>query len=396
MLKFSERVLEMEASPIRKLAPLAAEAKKRGRKIYHLNIGQPDIHTPDLFFNAVRSFDPKVLAYMDSQGIPDLINSFRQYYKTWKINFDEDDIIITNGGSEAVLFAIMATTDYGDNILAPEPFYANYNTFSNMVGINTASFITKAEEGFHLPSKEVIEKSISPRTKAIILSNPGNPTGVVYTREEMNIIAELAIEHDLFIISDEVYREFVYDGLEYTSFMHIPEIQDRVILIDSISKRYSACGARIGIIASKNKELMQLVLKLAQSRLCVSTLDQIGAAALIDTPREYFEEVNKEYKTRRDVVFNCLNEIPGVVCKKPTGAFYIIAKLPVKNAEDYVKFLLTDFHINNETVMLAPAEGFYSTPGLGKDEVRISYCLKTEDLIKAMNIIAKGLEAYEK
>lgn len=396
MIKFSERIQKMQASPIRKLAPMAAAAKKKGKKVYHLNIGQPDIETPDVFFEAIRKFKPEVLSYLDSQGLPDTINSFRRYYKSWNIDFDENEMIITNGGSEAILFSMLAVTDEGDNILVPEPFYTNYNAFASIAGINVVSFLTKAEEGFHLPSKEVIEKSINSKTKAILLSNPGNPTGVVYTKEEMNTIAEIALEHDLFIIADEVYREFVYDGLEYTSFMHMPEIQDRIILVDSISKRYSACGARIGLIASKNKDLYPLLLKLAQSRLCADTINQIGAAALINTPKEYIEKVNKEYQYRRDVVFNALKAIPGVICEKPTGAFYVVAKLPVANAEDFVKFLLNDFDVDNETVMLAPAEGFYATPGLGRDEVRISYCLKAEDLKKAMNILAKGLEAYKK
>lgn len=395
MIKFSERIQKMQASPIRKLAPMAAAAKKKGKKVYHLNIGQPDIETPDVFFEAIRKFKPEVLSYLDSQGLPDTINSFRRYYKSWNIDFDENEMIITNGGSEAILFSMLAVTDEGDNILVPEPFYTNYNAFASIAGINVVSFLTKAEEGFHLPSKEVIEKSINSKTKAILLSNPGNPTGVVYTKEEMNTIAEIALEHDLFIIADEVYREFVYDGLKYTSFMHMPEIQDRIILVDSISKRYSACGARIGLIASKNKDLYPLLLKLAQSRLCADTINQIGAAALINTPKEYIEKVNKEYQYRRDVVFNALKAIPGVVCEKPTGAFYVVAKLPVENAEDFVKFLLNDFDVDNETVMLAPAEGFYATPGLGRDEVRISYCLKAEDLKKAMNILAKGLEAYK-
>lgn len=394
MLKFSERALNMQASPIRKLAPLAAKAKKNGRKVYHLNIGQPDIVTPQLFFDSIKNYDPKVLKYMDSQGIPELIDSFRKYYSSWGINYDEDEIIITNGGSEAVLFAILAVADHGDNILVPEPFYTNYNAFSTIAGVDVVSFLTKAEEGFHLPAKEVIEKSINKKTRAILLSNPGNPTGVVYSKEEMDTIAKIALEHDLFIIADEVYREFVYDGLKYTSFMHIPEIVDRVILIDSVSKRYSACGARIGLVASKNKELMPLFLKLAQSRLCISTIDQVGASALIDTPKEYFIEVNKEYQARRDLVYNALKDIPGVICEKPTGAFYVIVKLPVADAEDFVKFLLTDYHVNNETVMLAPAEGFYSTPGLGRDEIRISYCLNCDDLEKAMNIFATGLQEY--
>jgi aspartate aminotransferase len=396
MLKFSERAINMQASPIRKLAPLAAAAKKKGKKVYHLNIGQPDIKTPKLFFEAIKNFDDKVLRYMDSQGLPGTIDSFRKYYERWNISFDEEDIIITNGGSEALIFAIMAVADHGDEVVIPEPFYTNYNAFASIAGVKVSSFLTLAEEGFHLPDKKEIEKSINSRTKAILLSNPGNPTGVVYSRQELDVIAEIALEHDLFIIADEVYREFVYDGLKYTSFMHIPGIEDRVILIDSVSKRYSACGARVGIVASKNKELMPLILKLAQSRLCVATLDQIGAAELINTPPEYFKEVHAEYQQRRVVVYNSLKKMSGVICEKPTGAFYVVVKLPVDNAENFVRFLLTDFDIDNETVMLAPAEGFYATPGLGRNEVRISYCLNCEDLNKAMNIFAKGLEEFKK
>lgn len=394
MLKFSERIISMQNSPIRKLAPLAAQAKKNGKKVYHLNIGQPDIETPDFFFDAVKGFNSKILKYVDSQGIPELIGSFIEYYKGWDINFDEEDIIITNGGSEAVLFAIYGAANHGDSILVPEPYYANYNALSSIAGVDIVSFLTKAEDGFHLPSKEVIKESISETTKAILLSNPGNPTGVVYTKEEINLIAQVAKEHDLFIIADEAYREFIYDSLSYTSFMHIPEINDRVILIDSVSKRYSACGARIGIIASKNKKLMELMLKMAESRLSVATLDQVGAAALFNTPKEYLDKVNKKYKARRDVVYDALKNIPGVICQKPSGAFYFFVKLPVENSEDFVRFLLTDFHIDNETVMLAPAEGFYKTPGLGRDEIRISYCLKSDDLKKAINILSKGLEAF--
>lgn len=394
MLEFSKRAINIQASPIRKLSPLAAEAKAKGKKVYHLNIGQPDIKTPEYFFNAVKGFDQKVLRYVDSQGVPETIESFRKYYKSWGIDFDGKDIIITNGGSEAVMFSIMAVADYGDEILIPEPFYANYNSFSSIAGVKVVTFQTKAEEGFHLPPEETIEKYISPKTKAILFSNPGNPTGVVYTRKEMDIIADLAKKHDLFIIADEVYREFVYDGLKYTSFMQIPGIDDRVILIDSVSKRYSACGARIGLITSHNKGLMPLILKFAQSRLCVSTMDQIGAAALINTPKEYFAEVAKEYEHRRDVVYDALKEISGVVCEKPTGAFYFVVKLPVEDAEDFVKYLLTEFDVNNETVMLAPAAGFYATAGLGKDEVRISYCIDAEELKKAMAILEKGLASY--
>lgn len=396
MPNISNRVMDMQASPIRKLTPLADNAKKEGKKVYHLNIGQPDIHTPELFYEAMRNFKDPVLKYTDSAGIPELKNSFIKYYKNWNIHLENNDILITNGGSEALLFALMSVADSGDNLIIPEPFYTNYNSFSQIAGVKVSPFLTKAEEGFHLPEEKEIVKSINDKTRAILVSNPGNPTGVVYTKDEIDLIIKIAKEHDLYIIADEVYREFVYDGLEYTSFMNIKGIEDRVILIDSISKRYSACGARIGIIASKNRELMVNVLKLCQSRLCVPTIEQVAAANLIDTPDKYFEETKREYQARRDVVFNALREMPGVICEKPKGAFYVIAKLPVKDAEDYVKWLLTDFSVNNETVMLAPAAGFYATEGLGIDEVRISYCINCDDLTKAMNIVKLGLQEYNK
>ncbi|KPU28142.1 aspartate aminotransferase [Caloranaerobacter sp. TR13] len=395
-MELSKRILSMQESPIRKLVPIAEKAKKNGKKVYHLNIGQPDIETPDSFFKAIRSFDQKVLAYTNSRGIPELIKSFINYYKKYDIYFEEDEILITNGGSEALLFALLAICDYGDEILVPEPFYTNYNGFGNSAGIKVNPITTRAEDGFHLPKKEVIVSLITDKTKAILLSNPGNPTGVIYTPEEINMIRDIAKENDLFIIADEVYREFVYDDFEYISFAHLDDIKDRVIIIDSVSKRYSACGARIGSIASKNKELIRQVLKLCQSRLCVATIEQIGASKLVNVPDNYFEGVVEEYRKRRDVVYEALSTMEGVLCRKPHGAFYVIAKLPVENAEDFVKWLLSDFDVNNETVMVAPAEGFYATEGLGKDEIRISYVLNENDLKKAMNILKEGLIEYKK
>lgn len=395
-MELSRRILSMQESPIRKLVPIAEEAKRKGKKVYHLNIGQPDIETPDSFFKAIKNFDQKVLAYTNSQGIPELIKSFIDYYRKYDIHFEEDEILITNGGSEALLFALLAICDYGDEILVPEPFYTNYNGFGNSAGVKVIPITTRAEEGFHLPKKETILSLITDRTKAILLSNPGNPTGVIYTLEEVNMIRDIAKENDLFIIADEVYREFVYDGYKYISFAYLEDIKDRVIIIDSVSKRYSACGARIGSIASKNKELIRQVLKLCQSRLCVATIEQIGASELVNVPDNYFQEVVEEYRKRRDVVYEALSNMEGVICKKPHGAFYVIAKLPVENAEDFVKWLLSDFDVNNETVMVAPAEGFYATEGLGKDEIRISYVLNENDLKKAMNILKEGLIEYKK
>lgn len=393
-MRYSERIATMQSSPIRKLAPIASSAKAKGIKIYHLNIGQPDIKTPKVFFEAVKNFNNEVLEYAVSPGLPELISSLQQYYTTYNMDFESDEILVTNGGSEALLFALMATCDPKDNILVPEPFYSNYNGFSQSINVNITPITTKAEEGFHLPSKEKIQSLITSKTRAILISNPGNPTGTVYTKKELYMISKIAKENDLWIISDEVYREFVYDGLEYTSFGNIKEVEDRVIIIDSVSKRYSACGARIGSIASKDKTLIAEILKLCQGRLCVSTLDQVGSVELYNTPSSYFTEVNNEYKNRRDVLYNELIKVEGVICKKPAGAFYIVAKLPIENAEDFVIWMLTDFNKDGETVMACPAEDFYATPGLGRDEIRLAYVLKEDDLHKAAIILKEGLEKY--
>lgn len=393
-MRYSERITTMQSSPIRKLAPIASSAKAKGIKIYHLNIGQPDIKTPKVFFEAVKNFNNEVLEYAVSPGLPELISSLQQYYTTYNMDFESDEILVTNGGSEALLFALMATCDPKDNILVPEPFYSNYNGFSQSINVNITPITTKAEEGFHLPSKEKIQSLITSKTMAILISNPGNPTGTVYTKKELYMISEIAKENNLWIISDEVYREFVYDGLEYTSFGNIKEVEDRVIIIDSVSKRYSACGARIGSIASKDKTLIAEILKLCQGRLCVSTLDQVGSVELYNTPSSYFTEVNNEYKNRRDVLYNELIKVKGVICKKPAGAFYIVAKLPIENAEDFVIWMLTDFNKDGETVMACPAEDFYATPGLGRDEIRLAYVLKEDDLHKAAIILKEGLEKY--
>ncbi len=391
---FSERIENLESSPIRKLIPYSDQAKANGNKVYHLNIGQPDIKTPKEYYEALKNFDDDVLSYASSQGVPELIDSFVKYFEKHDMHFSKNEMIITNGGSEALLFALLSICDNGDSVLIPEPFYTNYYSFLNIAGVNVTPITTKAEEGFNLPSKEEIIKLINPKTKGFLLSNPGNPTGKVYSREEVELIKDIALENDLFIISDEVYKEFTYDGLKFTSFAHFKEVEDRVILIDSISKRYSACGARIGCIATKNKELYPHLLKLGQSRLSVATVEQVAAANLINVPDSYMEEIIVEYTKRRDLVYNSLQDMDGVICKKPLGAFYVIAKLPVENAEDFVIWLLTDFNIDKETVMLTPAEKFYGTKGLGKDEVRISYCLNLQSLTKAMHILKEGLKAY--
>lgn len=394
-MKFSNRVGSMQASPVRKLVPFANAAKKEGVKVYHLNIGQPDIKTPDGFMNAIRAFDQDVLKYADSVGSDELIEAMINYYKEYDIHFEPGELLITNGGSEALLFCMLSLCDYGDNILVPEPFYTNYNGFATCVDVKIKPITTKAENGFHLPSKEEILSRVDDKTRAILLSNPGNPTGAVYTREEMEMLAEVAIEKNLWIIADEVYREFVYDGLKYTSFGNLENVQDRVIIVDSVSKRYSACGARIGSLASKNKDFIAQVLKLCQGRLCVPTLEMIGAAELYRTPKSYLAEVNAEYCKRRDVLYNEIMKIDGLVCEKPTGAFYIEAKLPVENAEDFVIFMLNEFRHNGATTMATPSEGFYATPGLGRDEVRLAYILKEEDLKAAAECLKLGLEAYK-
>lgn len=395
-MEVSERIKKMQFSPIRKLAPYSDEAESRGVKVYHLNIGQPDILTPGTFMDGIKNYKDKVLKYASSTGINQLIESFIKYYKEWNLEFDKSEMLITNGGSEAVLFAVMAIADAGDNILIPEPFYTNYNSFLELASVKINPFITKAEEGFHLPKKDVILNKINDKTKAIIITNPGNPTGTVFTYDEIEMLCQIALEKNLYIISDEVYREFVYDNLKYTSPLFFENVRDRVILIDSISKRYSACGARIGLLASKNREVINQALKICQSRLCVATIEQIAAANLINTDKEYFVKVKKEYENRRNIMYNGLREIPGVICEKPSGAFYIVAKLPIKDAEDFSKWLLTDFSYNNETVMVAPAGGFYATKGLGADEIRISYCLKEEDLKASIKLLKLGLEEYKK
>lgn len=393
-MKLSNRVQNMGFSPVRKLAPFADEAKRKGVKVIHLQIGQPDIETPETFYQGIENFKEKVLKYANSQGIDDLIDSFIEYYKEWNIDFKRNEIMVTNGGSEALLFAMMATCDPGDEIILPEPFYTNYNSFFDLSGVNRVPFLTKAEEGFHLPIKEEIVSKITSKTRAILISNPGNPTGVVYTYDELRMLGDIAKEYGLYLISDEVYREFVYDNLKFTSALYMEDILDRIILVDSISKRYSACGARIGSIASKNPELMHQMLKLCQSRLCSPTIEQFAAANLINTPKQYFDEVKAEYEKRRNILYDALNSIPGVVCRKPSGAFYVVVKLPVDNAEKFAKWLLTDYSYENKTVMVAPAEGFYATPGLGIDEIRISYCLNSNDLSDAMVILANALKVY--
>ncbi len=393
-MELSKRIMDMQESPVRKLVPIATRVKKEGKKVFHLNIGQPDIETPKVFMEAINNYDTRVIKYSFSQGEPTLINSIREYFKRDGIIFDQDEVLITNGGSEALTFTTIAICNPGDEFLVPEPFYTNYNGFTGEVNVNIKPITTLAKDGFHLPSKSEIVKLITPKTKAILFSNPGNPTGTILRLDEMEMLAEIAIEHDLYIISDEVYRGFAFDGLEGISMGSIKSVQDRTIIIESVSKRYSACGARIGSIQSKNKELMKNILKLCQARLCVATLEQVGAAELYKLDDEYTAMIKDEYQDRRDIVYSTLQEIPGIVCEKPSGAFYVVVKLPVDDAEKFTIWMLEKFEIDGETIMLAPAEGFYATPGLGKDEVRIAYVLNAKDMERAMYILKKGLEKY--
>ena len=393
-MELSNRIKKLQESPVRKLVPIATKVKKKGKKVYHLNIGQPDIETPKVFMEAINKFDTSIIRYSLSQGEPVLINAIRDYFARDGIIFDEDEILITNGGSEALTFTTIAICDPGDEILVPEPFYTNYNGFTGEVNVSIKPITTKAEEGFHLPPKADIVKLITPKTKAILFSNPGNPTGTIFRIDELEMIAEIAKEHNLYVISDEVYRGFAYDGLKGISMGSIKGVSDRVIVIESVSKRYSACGARIGSVCSKNKELIKNILKLCQARLCVATLEQIGSAELYKLSEEYTTSIKEEYQARRDIVFETLSKIPGVVCEKPTGAFYVIVKIPVKNAEEFVIWMLEEFEEDGETIMMAPAEGFYATEGLGVDEVRIAYVLNTKDMERSMYLLKRGLEVY--
>ncbi|MBN2830159.1 MAG: pyridoxal phosphate-dependent aminotransferase [Candidatus Cloacimonetes bacterium] len=393
-MKISERVQMMQASPIRKLMPYANSAKEKGIHVYHLNIGQPDIETPKEMIDVYHNFSEKVLAYGPSQGLECYRENLVKYYAGHNIKLATSDIIVTTAGSEAIVFALTAVCNVGDEVLIPEPFYTNYNGFADMAGVHIKPIPTKVENGFALPEKEEIVKLLTSKTRAIMICNPGNPTGKVYSKEEVEMVASIAKEHDIFVISDEVYREFVYDGYEATSILHIPGIEDRAVMVDSVSKRYSACGARIGCIVSLNKELMAAVLKLGQARLCPPTIDQLAASACVNLPQSYFEKVNVEYKKRRDLVFNELEKIEGIVCRKPEGAFYIVAKLPVPDAEEFVIWLLNDYHVENATVMVAPAAGFYATKGAGLSEVRFAYILNENDLKKAMFIFRTGLKKF--
>jgi aspartate aminotransferase len=386
----------MPESPIRKLVPFADIAKKKGHKVYHLNIGQPDIKTPEVALNAVKNVDLKVLEYSHSAGFESYRKKLASYYTRQGLPIDLQDIIITTGGSEALMFAMGTTMDAGDEVIIPEPFYANYNGFSTASGVKVVPVISTIDEGFALPPIADFEALITPKTKAILICNPGNPTGYLYSQDELMQLAALVKKYDLFLIADEVYREFTYDGDKHFSVMNLPGLEDHAIMIDSVSKRYSMCGARIGCIVSKNKQVMNTALKFAQARLSPPTLAQIASEAALDTPQSYFDEVIIEYKDRRDTLVNELQKIEGVKVSIPKGAFYCIVQLPVQNADEFAQWLLETFDFNGETVMVAPAAGFYSTPGVGLSEVRIAYVLKKEDLIKSVQILKEALKVYKK
>ncbi len=394
MPNISKRAKEMPPSPIRKLVPFAEEAKRKGRKVYHLNIGQPDIPTPKGMMDAFRNHNITVLEYGHSGGLWEYRAGLSRYYQKFDIQVSKEQILVTTAGSEAIIFAMMATMDPGDEILIPEPFYTNYNGFAVEAGVKIIPLLSKAEEGFRLPPETEIRANISPRTRAIMICNPNNPTGYVYTWDELLRLQKLALEYDLFLMSDEVYREFVYDGKKHHSILHLKGIDERTIMLDSISKRYSACGARLGCLVTRNQEILDTVLRFGQARLCPPTMEQIAGLAAIDTPKEYFDEVLNEYYQRREVVFEALARIPGAFGLKPSGAFYAIVKLPIDDADKFCTWLLQDFQDNNETVMLAPANGFYATPGLGQNEVRIAFVLNAASMKRAMSILEKALRAY--
>ena len=396
MPEISMRAQEMPESPIRKLAPMATAAEGRGIKVYHLNIGQPDMPTPQIGLDSLKHIDRKVLEYSPSQGHLSYRKKLVNYYAKYNIDVLPDDIIITTGGSEAVLFAFMSFLNPGDEIIIPEPAYANYMAFAISVGAKIRTIATTIEEGFSLPKVEKFEELINERTRAIMICNPNNPTGYLYTRREMNQIRDLVKKYDLFLFSDEVYREYIYTGSPYISAMHLSNIDDNVLLIDSVSKRYSECGIRVGALITRNSEVRKAVMKFCQARLSPPLLGQIVAEASLDAPEEYYRDVYDSYVERRKCLIDGLNRIPGVYSPIPMGAFYTVAQLPVDNAEDFCRWCLEEFDYEGETVMMAPAAGFYTTPGAGKDQVRIAYVLKIEDLSRALVVLRKALEAYNK
>ncbi|QTA37198.1 pyridoxal phosphate-dependent aminotransferase [Thermosipho ferrireducens] len=391
----SKRALDTPSSPIRRLVPYADEAKRKGIHVYHLNIGQPDIKTPNQWYEYIERFKKDVVSYTHSQGILELREEFSRYYKKWNIDVSSEEVMITNGGSEAIMFALGVVCDPGDEVIVIEPFYANYAGFASYLNIKLVPVTTSPENGYRMPEKEKFEEVITPRTKAVLFSNPSNPTGVVYSEEELKILADIAVKYNLVIISDEVYREFTFDGKEHFSPYYFG-IYDRLIIVDSVSKRYSACGARIGTFVTKNKEFYAAALKFAQARLSPAEITQYGTIGLLKAEDEYIEQVRKEYQKRRDIAFEEIRKIPGVIVQKPEGAFYLAAKLPVENSEEFIKWMLSKFDVDGKTTMVAPLSGFYATSGAGLSEIRIAYVLDVEKMKDALRIISKAIEEYSK
>jgi aspartate aminotransferase len=394
MPKISQKAIDMPASPIRKLVPYAEKAKKAGKIVYHLNIGQPDIETPKVALDAIRNFDHKVIEYSHSAGFESYRNNLAATYQKGGLPVNPEDIIITTGGSEALIFGFMTTCNPGDEVIIPEPFYANYNGFAVTAGLTVVPVTATIESGFALPPVAEIEAKITSKTKAIVICNPGNPTGYLYSKEELEQLRDIVKKHDLFLFADEVYREFCYDGAVPFSVLNLEGIEQNVIMIDSVSKRYSMCGARIGALVTKNKDVMAAALKFGQARLSPPTVDQVASEAALNTPQSYFDDVVTEYVERRNIMVDGLNNIPGVFCPKPSGAFYCVAKFPVDNAERFCQWLLEDFEFEGQTVMMAPANGFYATPGAGEQEARIAYVLKKDSLRKAVKCLEEALKVY--
>lgn len=395
-MNLSRRVALMQESPIRRLAPLMVEARKRGVRIHHLNIGQPDIPTPAPYLEAVAAFRERerVLAYGPSDGLPELRQAVADYFQRFGIPLDSREVMITSGGSEAALFAFLIVADHGDEIVVPQPFYTNYNGFAAMAGVRLVPVTTHAEDGFRLPPREVFERAIGPRTRAILVCSPNNPTGTILTAEELEMLADLAVRHDLFLIGDEVYKEFTYDGLKHTSILELSRIQERAIVLDSVSKRFSACGARVGALISRNRKVMEAALKLGQARLCPPTIEQVGAVAAYRMDPSYFDPIRAEYQARRDTLCGGLTAHAGVLLRKPPGAFYMIVRLPLGDTDHFARWLLSDWQMEGETVMVAPGDGFYATPGLGQNEIRVAYVLEVPKLERAARILLEGMERY--
>ena len=393
-IELSRRAVAMPASPIRRLAPFAVAAQRAGKHVHHLNIGQPDIPTPREILDRLGQFDESNIAYGPSEGLPEFIETVRRYHERLGIRIAADEIFVTTGGSEALLFVFAAIADHGDEVVVFEPFYTNYSGFAGLIGIRTVPVTTRAEDGYHLPDARVIEAVINERTRAIVLCSPNNPTGTVYTDQELEMVAGICRRRGLYFVADEVYREFTYDGVTHRSVLTLDGLDDQVIVTDSLSKRVSMCGSRVGWIICRNQTLLEAILKFGQARLCPPTLGQYLGAALNDVPESYLAGVIAEYQRRRDVVYNALSAAPGVTVRRPEGAFYLCARLPIDDAQQFAEFLMRDFEVDGETVMVAPADGFYATPGLGRDEVRIAYVVSEKELIRAMDVITRGLLAY--